>query len=199
MKMLDPKNVISKSDRMMKVHLEMFSEYLGTYEAFDNNFYFLDTEEEMIKISYEADSKLLTKVFSISLKLGLKDIRMSSSWKVKSSFLGNIKPEGMYFKGCNKYSGDMAAWLNEQTEFVDFLFSETKKVELQNIVIEYNEHSRMLTASVNPYAGAFVWIKMPPVYHDIKLRRDEIEAICIMAELLKKFLKKLPTERETCS
>lgn len=194
MKMLDPKNVVQKSNKMMEVHLKMFEKYFGKYEPCGEQYYFFNDDTQALIIDYRQDKKMLTKVFSISVKVILKNIDMDASWKLKSCFMGNMRAQGMYFKAMDKGSREAERLINSNTAEVNQIFQQTQDVDLQNLIIDYKKDTKMLTATINPYAGAFVWIKLPPVYHDIRLRENEIEAICNIADNAKSLLVKTAEE-----
>ena len=186
MKMLDPKNVITKSTRMMRNHVAMFSEYLGDYEVVDSKYYFGD-DSEWVSLSYVTDKKLLTKIFAIRIQIVMHDIDMPETWKAKTQLLGSLKAEGIVLKESRKENTEIVRKINGDDRLMDYLFNISNDVDLQNIEMEYNKEERKIIININPYAGAFVWIKLPPIYYDLNLKKHEVETLIELLSSLKSY------------
>ena len=68
-------------------------------------------------------------------------------------------------------------FLNEWEEFNDQLLPLCQRLDLITIELDYAKDANRLLVSILPYAGSYVWIKLPPAYCDIPLKPFEAETI----------------------
>lgn len=189
-KMLDPKNVTTRADRMMRDHLSMFQEYFGDYEREGSRYCFVFNENTGVKIYYEDYSKFLTKTFSTTIKITVSNVTMKKSWKAKLNLSGKIKVERISLKALNQDSRDMVDELNDNKELIEKMFYLFKDFDVQGLTMEYNKDEQEVNITLRPYPGAFIWVKMPPIYYDIRLKREEVKRIYEITELFSKFYSK---------
>lgn len=186
-KMLDPKNVTVRADRMMRDHLALFEAYFGSCER-DGSFWrftFNDTTE--LKVYYEENSRLLTKTFSITVKITVRSVSMKKSWKAKLDMGGLLRVEKVSLKALDRDSADMADKLNGNREFITGLYSLFRDFDLHGMAVEYRKGEQEMDITLRPYPGAFIWVKIPPIYYDLRLKPEEAGKIYETAELFSSF------------
>jgi hypothetical protein len=189
-KMLDPKNVTVRAERMMRDHLSMFQEYFGDYEREGSRYCFVFDDNTGVKVYYEDYSKFLTKTFSTTVKITVSNVTMKKSWKAKLNLSGKIKVERISLKALNQDSRDMVDELNDNTELIGKLLALIKGFDLQAMTMEYRKDEQEMDITIRPYPGAFIWVKMPPIYYDIRLKPEEVKRIHEITELFSKFYNK---------
>lgn len=186
-KMLDPKNVTIRADRMMKDHLGLFEKYFGSYEREGSRYCFDFNDDTMVKVYYDAYSKLLTKSFSTTIKITVHNVKGEKSWKAKLILNGKIKVKKVSLKALDQDSSDMVEELNGNTELITKMFSLFKDFDLQGLTMEYRRDEMEMDITIRPYPGAFIWVKIPPIYYDIRLKPEEVKRIYEITELFSKF------------
>lgn len=186
-KMLDPKNVTTRADRMMKDHLGLFEKHFGSYERDGSRYCFDFNDNTLVRVYYEDYSKLLTKTFSTIIKITVRNVTMKKSWKAKLNMSGKVKVEKISLKARDQDSRDVVDGLNENTELIGKMFSLLKDFDLQGLTMEYRKDEQEMDIIIKPYPGAFIWVKMPPIYYDIRLKPEEVNRIYEITELFSKF------------
>jgi len=186
-KMLDPKNVTVRADRMMKEHLALFEEYFGSYEREGSRYCFDFNGSTSVTVYYENDSKLLTKTFSTAVRITIRNIAMRKSWKARLNMSGKLKLEKLFLKALDQDSKDMADEFNGNTELLGKMLSLFRDFDLEAMTVEYRKDAQELDVTIRPYPGAFIWVKIPPVYYDIRLKPEEVRKIYQITELFSNF------------
>lgn len=186
-KMLDPKNVTVRADRMMRDHLALFEKYFGDYEKEGTRYHFDFNDNTTVTVYYEDYSKLLTKTFSTAIRIKVHHIEMKKSWKAKLNMSGKIKVEKVAWKALDQDSRIVVDELNENTEFMKAMLSLLKDFDLQSLTMEYRKDEQELNVTIRPYPGAFIWVKIPPIYYDVRLKPEEVERIYSITELFSNF------------
>jgi len=186
-KMLDPKNVTTRADRMMRDHLGLFEQYFGSYEREGSRYCFDFNDDTLVKVYYEDYSKLLTKTFSTTIKITVRNVTMNKSWKAKLNLSGKVKVEKISLKALDQNSRDVVDKLNDNTELIGKMFSLFKDFDVQGLTMEYRKEEQEMDIIIRPYPGAFIWVKMPPIYYDIRLKTEEVKRIYEITELFSKF------------
>ncbi len=186
-KMLDPKNVTTRADRMMKDHLGLFEKHFGSYERDGSRYCFDFNDDTLVQVYYEDYSKLLTKTFSTIIKITVRNVTMKKSWKAKLNMSGKVKVEKISLKARDQDSRELVDELNKNTELIGKMFSLLKDFDLQGLTMEYRKDEQEMDIIIKPYPGAFIWVKMPPIYYDIRLKPEEVKRIYEITELFSKF------------
>jgi hypothetical protein len=186
-KMLDPKNVTVRADRMMKEHLTLFEEYFGGYEREGSRYCFDFDRNTTVKVYYEDFSKLLTKTFSTAVRITVRNVDMRKSWKAKLVMGGKVKLEKLTLKPLGQDSKDMTDEFNGNTELLGKMLSLFRDFDLEGMTVEYRKDEQELDVTLRPYPGAFIWVKMPPIYYDVRLKPEEIRKIYQITELFSNF------------
>lgn len=189
-KMLDPKNVTVRADRMMKEHLNLFEKYFGEYEKEGSTYRFNVDDNAIVEIYYSEASKLLTKTFSTTVKIIVKNVEMRRSWKAKLQLRGLIKVDKILLKELDANSVDAVAKLNSNKVFMGNMFSLFKNFDLHSVSFEYKQAEGQMNIIITPYPGSFIWVKLPPIYYDVRLRPEEIKKMHDMAIMFSEFFTK---------
>jgi hypothetical protein len=172
---------------MMREHLALFEECFGGYERVGSSFCFDYDDNTAVAVYYENYSKLLTKTFSTTIRITLRNVSMKKSWKAKLLMKGKIKVEKVELKALDQNSADMAEDLNRNTKLTEIMLGLFKDFDLQGLNMEYRKDEQEMHVTIRPYPGAFIWVKMPPVYYDIRLKPEEIKRIYEMTKAFSSF------------
>lgn len=177
MKFSDPKIVEQKARSMMKRQVELLSRCYGSFQEQGGQYCHSFKNGETLWVAYEQDKKLVSKVFSTKLTLNIPTTLATPSWKAKLSFFGHCKINGIVWKTDGKGSAGQGDVLNEKSQLNKALFQAAKEIDLVTIKAEYSASAQLLKVQIFPYAGSFIWIKIPPVYYDVPLKSREIAAL----------------------
>lgn len=176
-KMLDPKNVTARADRMMREHLALFEKYFGSCHREGSRYCFDLNAATEVKVYYEEYSKLLTKSFSTAVTITIRDVKMSKSWKAKLNQGGRIRVEKVSLKALDGDSAAIVDELNDNTDLNARMLRLFKDFDLQGLTMEYRKDAQELDVTLRPYPGAFLWVKIPPVYYAVRLKPEEVKRI----------------------
>lgn len=186
-KMLDPQNVTMRANRMMTDHLELFEKQFGTYETEGSIYTFNIDEKTKVSIYYDNFSKFLTKTFSTQVRITINNVKMKNSWKAKLDQSGFVKVAKIKFKETDSSSKDIVRELNENDTLMNKIFSLFEKFDFKSVTFDYKQYSQEINITITPYPGAFIWVKLPPLYYDIKLKPVEIDTLHKIAKMFSSF------------
>lgn len=176
-KMLDPQIVRKRTELMMEHQLEELARFFGEFERYGEPYYAWLKSGQILTIRYYEDVKFMSKVFSTRITLELENIVMERSWKARLSFRGLKTISRLVWQPVKKSDQERIRFLNEWEGFNERLLSLCQSLDLITIELDYAKDARRLLVSILPYAGSYVWIKLPPAYCDIPLKPFEAEAI----------------------
>lgn len=194
MGIFDVKNIYRRADRLLEYHIGLLVSKGKAFEKDGEAYYsFEESEEDFLRIGYTKTKKLLSRTFNFEVKQVINNIAFNDSFKLKLRFKGFKEISGASFvpeKGDQGYE----AFFND-AQLLDRLWKRAKEVELAYVKIEYQKELNRLEIKICPYAGAFLWVVVPPVFYDMKLTDCEIQALMELAELLKSYINSM-TETE---
>jgi hypothetical protein len=72
---------------------------------------------------------------------------------------------------------EFAESLLNDPSLIAIIVNAAREVDIAVIKVEYSAGTETITVSILPYAGAFLWVKLPPVYYPLKLNEDEMIAL----------------------
>jgi hypothetical protein len=78
---------------------------------------------------------------------------------------------------------------NGNTELLGRMLSLFRDFDLEGMTMEYRKDSQELDVTIRPYPGAFIWVKIPPIYYDVRLKPEEVGKIYQITELFSTFYK----------
>lgn len=176
-KLLDPQIVRKRTQLMMERQLGELENFFGEFERSGDHYYAWPKSGQTISISYYEDSKFMSKVFSTKITLELEDVAMEQSWNARLSFRGIKTITSLIWQAAAKRDQERILFLNEQKQFNHRLLTLCQSLDLITIELDYSKDAGRLLVNILPYAGSYVWIKLPPAYCDIPLKGFEAEAI----------------------
>lgn len=176
-KLLDPQIVRKRTELMMERQLGELEKFFGEFERYNDQYYAWLKSGQSLNIRYYEDSKFMSKVFSTRITLEFEDMVMETSWKARLSFRGVKTISRLVWQADKKGTQDRIHFLNEWEEFNDQLLPLCQRLDLITIELDYAKDANRLLVSILPYAGSYVWIKLPPAYCDIPLKPFEAETI----------------------
>jgi hypothetical protein len=189
MRFFDIKNIDKRADRLMKHHISLLSDMGKVFEK-DGDFYYCSgSDDDYLRIGYSKTKKMLSRTFNFEMKQMINNIDFDDSFNIKLRFQGFKEITGGRFipgKGSEGYE----AFFNE-SPFLEEFCRKAKEIEIAYVKIEYKKNSQQLELTICPYAGAFLWVVVPPVFYDMKLKEKEIVALMEMISLFQGHLKEL--------
>ena len=189
MRFFDIKNIDKRADRLMRYHIGLLAEKGKVFEK-DGDFYYCNgSNDDYLRIGYSKSKKLLSRTFNFEIKQFINHIDFDNSFNIKLRLQGFKEITGGRFipgKGSEGYE----AFFNE-SPFIDEFCRKAKEAEIAYVKIEYKKNLQQLELTICPYAGAFLWVVVPPVFYDMKLKDAELNAIIEMLALFQEHLKEM--------
>lgn len=190
MGIFDVKNVYRRADRLLDYHIGLLA---STGKSFEKDgeayYYFEESKEDFLRIGYTKTKKLLSRTFNLEIKQIINNIDFDNSFKLNLRFKGFKEINGASFvpeKGSESYED-----LFNDAQLLDLLWHKAKEVELAYVKIEYRKRLNQIEIRICPYAGAFLWVVVPPVFYDMKLKDGEAKALIEIVDLFKSYIKQL--------
>lgn len=190
MGLFDVKNITKRADRLMNYHIEILNQMGNRFERDGENFYSYDCNgEDYLRVGYNKSKKLLSRTFNLEIKQIINNIEFADSFRLKLRFQGFKEINGARFvseKGKNLTSGYEDLFNNEA--LLEKIWKLAKQVEIAYVKIEYLKSINRFEILVCPYAGAFLWVVVPPVFYDMKLKKQELESLLEMVQVMKEYV-----------
>lgn len=141
---------------------------------------------DYVEMTYNKSKKLLSRSFNLELKSHIHSIEFENDFKIKLQFSGVKEIKSAKFVGkkeCQEYLN----FFNSESLLND-IRNMAKKVEIAYVIIEYEKVRNNIIITVAPYPGAFLWIVFPPVFYDMKLKREELDVLLDMSYRITNFI-----------
>lgn len=180
---LDPKIVLRKKDLMMEKQIKEFSRVFGEFERSREYYCVQLGDNESLKIGFEEEGKFAAKFFSTYIVLEMEDVQMSEAWEARLEFRGSMRITDLVWKPVKKDHRPVVEKLNRCAEFNSKLLDIAGRFDLVTVELKYLHDSKTLIVKIFPYAGTYVWVKIPPAHYEILLKKDEIDCIYEITEL----------------
>lgn len=198
MGLFDVKNITRRADRLMNYHVELLNKQGNNFQRDGEYFYSYDPEsEDYLRIGYNKSKKLLSRTFNLEIKQVIKNIEFEDSFKIKLRFQGLKEITGAKFvaeKGKDTKDGYEDFFNNPA--LLEKIWKLAKQVEMAYVKIEYLKKINQLEIRISPYAGAFLWVVVPPVFYDMKLREPELATLLNMIGVMKGYVLNMAEEKE---
>ncbi|MDR2295360.1 MAG: hypothetical protein LBD95_01050 [Clostridiales Family XIII bacterium] len=136
------------------------------------------------RCGFKIDNKFLTKVYGLCMWMTLKGCAFESDYEASCEFLGAAKIRGVVFRRRKGRLSEMES-LCADPDLADAICRAAEKFDIETIRIRCDRMRGTLSVEIRPYAGAFVWVKFPPITKQIPLRPDETAALCELAFFIK--------------
>jgi hypothetical protein len=181
------KNVDARAAALLEHHMSL----LGTASGFarkDGLTYVNEkgTGSADLSIKYDAKSKFMTKTYNLLFRLRIPDVDLGDSFKARIKFRGTKMIETGFFDVKPRH--EVAESLLNDPSFIDMIVEAAHKVDIAVITVEYSAGAEAITVSILPYAGAFLWVKLPPVYYPLKLNEDEMIALFSLSKRIEGYI-----------
>ena len=180
---LDPKIVLKKKDMMMEKQIKEFSRVFGEFERSREYYCAQLGDNERPKIGFEEEGKFAAKFFSTYIVLEMEDVHMNEAWEARLEFRGSMRITDLVWKPVKKDHRPVVEKLNLCAEFNSKLLDIAGSFDLVTVELKYLHDSKTLIVKIFPYAGTYVWVKIPPAHYEILLNNDEIDCIYKIVEL----------------
>jgi len=193
MGLFDVKNITRRADRLMNYHVEMLNQMGKKFERDGESFYSYDSNgEDYLRIGYNKTKKMLSRTFNLEIKQVINNIEFDDSFKIKLRFQGFKEINGAKFVS-EKSKGMESGYedLFNNGVLLEKIWKLAKEVEMAYIKIEYIKRSNQLEIRICPYAGAFLWVVVPPVFYDMKLKQQELVSLMKMIGVIKSYVLKM--------
>jgi hypothetical protein len=188
MKQFSIANIDRKAEKLMKEHVENIVPLYGEFKKQGDWYYTEENEKgDYVSAGYYFSKKLLTKVYNFQISLVLQNIDFDEDFSIESSFKGMVNIKDISFKVKGNRSC-MAERLNKDKVLKKKICDIAKHIDLTNISLKYSMYDKELKISINPYAGAFIWLKFPPVFYGIRLKESEYKSLYKLLNYLKSYL-----------
>jgi hypothetical protein len=177
MKQFDMGNIRQQAVRLLDNHMNMLDTRFGDFLPLDGGYcQENETSGDFFKIGYNENNKLLSRVYNLEFRLTMPGLDFPSDFRARIRFRGFREIQSASFIIDTK---DKSAdgQLNDP-ELLSLIVVAAREVDLASIRLEYVKRSGVLTLSVMPYAGAYVWVKFPPAFYGMKLKKEEMNALC---------------------
>lgn len=185
----DSRRIDIRAKRLLEYHINLLNaDKLGFVNDQGSYYRYNEKNEDYFKIGYHKRKKLLSQTFNFVITSVIYNVEFTEDFQLKLQFKGFPHITSASFVGM-KTSKKFETLFQDQ-KLMDALVREAKKVEIGYIRVQYWRAARKLEITVCPYAGAFLWIIFPPVFHDLRLKKDEVKSVYKMAELITKYIKK---------
>lgn len=183
MKQFDSRNIDRRAGKLLDYHVGLLRSQNKEF-TLEGQSYYCRTEggEDYIKIGYNKRKKLLSRTFNLEVSSILYDLDFPEDFSLKLRFKGFPKITGAFFQGqkaSKKYES-----LFQRGHLMENIICQAKKAELAYVKVQHRKAARKTEITVCPYAGAFLWVIFPPVFYDMRLNKEEMDAVYRTAELI---------------
>jgi hypothetical protein len=179
-------NVRKKAEKLL-LRLETDLRDAGFFPEWMQGSWRLDKEGSPWRIDcgYEIGNKFLTKVYCLYFRLTLDECEFADDFEARCEFLGGINIKDVIFRRRKGSSPEIEALCDDRA-LADSICGAAGKFDIETIYVRCNRALGTLSIEIKPYAGAFVWVKFPPLTKQIPLRSDETAALCDLANFMEK-------------
>ena len=132
-------------------------------------------DNERLKIGFEEEGKFAAKFFSTYIVLEMEDVHMNEAWEARLEFRGSMRITDLVWKPVKKDHRPVVEKLNLCAEFNSKLLDIAGSFDLVTVELKYLHDSKTLIVKIFPYAGTYVWVKIPPAHYEILLNNDEMD------------------------
>jgi hypothetical protein len=190
MGLFDIRNITRRADRLMNYHIAMLNQMGNNFERDGESFFcYAPDGEDYLRVGYQKNKKFLSRTFNLEIKQVLKNIEFEQSFKIKLRFQGFKEINGARFVSENgKGFASGYEELFNNPAFLETIWKLAKEVEMAYVKIEYNKKISQLDIRICPYAGAFLWVVVPPIFYDMKLRQPELDSLMKMIGVMKEYV-----------
>ena len=183
MKQFDMGNIRQRAVKLLDGHMDMLDTRFGDFTPMDGAYYQEnEVSGDFFTIGYRENNKLLSRVYNLEFRLVMPGLDFPSDFKARIRFLGFREIRDAAFVVETK-DRSAEGRLND-SGLLSPIAAAAREVDLASVRLEYIRRSGVLTLSVMPYAGAYVWVKFPPAFYGMRLKKEEMNALCRLTATL---------------
>jgi len=176
-------NIEKRANALLDSHIGILGADAACFVSTANGYERRDKDGNVdLYIGYAPKSKLLTKIFNLELRKVVKNDLFERSFSAKIKFRGSRKIESASFELIRPNS-KIEEQLNDP-EMLEEVTELAQKVDVSTLTLDYSKANEKLTIVLMPYAGAFLWIKFPPVFYPLKLTGEEMKCLCSIIDII---------------
>lgn len=187
MGLFDIKNITRRADRLLNYHVEILNNIGNHFQRDCESFYSYDSKnEDYLRVGYSKTKKMLSRTFNLEIKQVINNIKFDDNFKIKLRFQGVKEIKGARF--VSEKGQDLASGYEDlfnSNALLEKILKVSKRVEIAYVKIEYLKINSQLEIRVCPYAGAFLWVVVPPIFYDMKLNKQELTNLMEMIGVMK--------------
>lgn len=187
---LDPKIVLQKCNNMMKSQISIFEKRWGAFEAGKDNYYTYFDNGDYLSVKYYEDAKFAAKTFNTKITLILEEINMEKHWEASLTFKGTSSISDIVWTPNKREYKDIVHQINCMHAFNSALLHAVKQIDLVTINLSYSRDMQRMVVEILPYAGSYVWVKLPPAHCEIPLKPPEVEIINTIVDIFEQHFTK---------
>lgn len=198
MGLFDARNIEKRAGRLMDYHIEILNQLGNRFERDGESYFCYDPKsQDYLRVGYNKNKKFLSRTFNLEIKQVIRDIAFEDSFKLKLRFQGFKEINGARFVS-EKEKGLSQGYesLFNNNALLEKIWRLAKEVELAYVKIEYIKKINQLEIRVCPYAGAFLWVVVPPVFYDMKLKQQELDNLMKLVGVLKHYVLNMADEED---
>jgi hypothetical protein len=183
-------NVRKKAEKML-LQLEPDLSRGGCVPEWRQGAWYLDGTDPrwQTRFGFEVNNKFLTKVYCLCMRMTMEGRRFESDFEASCAFLGAAKITGAVFRRRKGHLPEIEALCGD-SGLIDNICRAAEKFDIETIYIRCDHALGKLSIEIRPYAGAFVWVKFPPLTKQIALRPAETAALCELAAFMRTHFEK---------
>jgi hypothetical protein len=183
------KNVDNRAAALLEYHMSLLGAGAG-FSRKDNLTYERKgaADANGLLICYDEKNKFMTKTYNLAFKLRVPGVDLGDSFKARIKFRGMKQIDAGFFD--IKPGHETAETLLNDPALIDAIVEAARKVDIATVTIEYSAGTEAITIQVVPYAGAFLWVKLPPVYYPLKLNQEEMNTLHTLLKKIEKYIHK---------
>ncbi|MDR1042895.1 MAG: hypothetical protein LBL54_03225 [Clostridiales Family XIII bacterium] len=183
------KNVDNRAAALLEHHMSLLGVGAG-FSRKDTLTYERNGAEDgnSLLICYDEKSKFMTKTYNLMFKLRVPGADLGDSFKARIKFRGMKQIDAGFFE--IKPENKTAETLLNDPKLIDEIVETAQKVDIATIKAEYSAGTEAITITLVPYAGAFLWVKLPPVYYPLKLNQKEMNQLHTLLKKIEKHINK---------
>lgn len=183
MKQFDSRNIDRRAGKLLDYHMSLLENQNKEFTLEGQSYYCRRKEQEdYMKIGYNKRKRLLSRTFNLEVSSVLYDLDFPEDFSLKLQFKGFPNITGAFFQG-QKTSKKYEDFFQNR-DLMESIICQAKKVELAYVKIQHCKAAGKTEIIVCPYAGAFLWVIFPPVFYDMRLKKEEMDAVYRTAELI---------------
>ncbi|MDR3224734.1 MAG: hypothetical protein LBT52_00355 [Clostridiales Family XIII bacterium] len=188
MSLLDvKKNVDSRAAALLEYHLSLLGTDFGSFDSGTMAYVREDAKTgSAVSICYGEKNKFMSKTYDLIFKIRIPEVNLGDSFKARLKFRGMKQIDAGFFE--IKPDHEVAHALLNDTELMDEIVTCSRQADIAVMTVVYSEGAEALTVQITPYAGAFMWVKLPPVYYPLKLKPEEMKALYALTGDVEKYL-----------